>query len=236
MDKIYVVLLNLRSHPMHSARCPTRDIVISWIHIAWTNLEVSQLRQCRVSAPQLGESIQEGLPLFHGIKWAEIQPIFPPLICWPATFIQCAVCTGFIRLDWVCISHYFHGFNHRFPANLQLTEIWWMVVTDGDKVLHRTAPSHTLYPLLCSVIYLLSSAHHSQSLSSSHHSKSLNMTNFAQWMPCRSLKMRLRAVEKKCKILKQGNPDEKLGRDEWTNRVCMSGQIGCATKSAPART
>ena len=107
MDKIYVVLLNLRSHPMHSARCPTRDIVISWIHIAWTNLEVSQLRQCRVSAPQLGESIQEGLPLFHGIKWAEIQPIFPPLICWPATFIQCAVCTGFIRLDWECISHYF---------------------------------------------------------------------------------------------------------------------------------
>ena len=43
-------------------------------------------------------------------------------------------------------------------------------------------------------------------------------------------------MEEKYKISKQRNPEEKLGRGEWTNRVCMSGQIGCATKSAPART
>lgn len=52
-------------------RAGEQDCSVGWllqIHIAWTNLEVSQLRQCRVSAPQLGESIQEGLPLFHGIK------------------------------------------------------------------------------------------------------------------------------------------------------------------------
>ena len=228
MDKIYVVLLNLRSHPMHSARCPTRDIVISWIHIAWTNLEVSQLRQCRVSAPQLGESIQEGLPLFHGIKWAEIQPIFPPLICWPATFIQCAVCTGFIRLDWVCLSHYFSWLQSQvsseFAADWNLVNgcDWWgqnIAQNSTQSYIVSSALQRYLSPLLCSsqpITLLLSSqqiTEYDQFCTMDAVQKSENETESS------GKEMQNIKTGKSRRKTGEGRVD-KQGVHEWTNRVC----------------
>ena len=52
----------------------------------------------------------------------------------------------------------------------------------------------------------------------------------------KTLEMRLRAVEKKYEIRKLGNPVEKYGSGEWTNRRGASGQTGGATKSALATT
>ena len=52
----------------------------------------------------------------------------------------------------------------------------------------------------------------------------------------KTLEMRLRAVKKKYEIRKLGNPVEKYGSGEWTNRRGASGQTGGATKSALATT
>ena len=62
------------------------------------------------------------------------------------------------------------------------------------------------------------------------------MTDFAHWMPCRTLKMRPRAVQKKSEYESLRNPVEKLGRCEWTNWWGKCGQTGGAAKSALAST
>ena len=64
----------------------------------------------------------------------------------------------------------------------------------------------------------------------------LNMKHFAHWMPCRTLKMRPRAVQKKSEYESLRNPVEKLSRCEWTNWRRKSGQTGGATKCAAAAT
>ena len=121
----------------------------------------------------------------------------------------------------------------RFLGNLQLTEIWWIIVTDGEKYCTEKQP--VILCILCSVNHNTTLLHSSQPITLLFSSQPItqNMTNFVHWMSWKSLKMRLSSgreiqnikTEKSRGKTGEGRVD-KLGGHEWTNwggtKICSS--------------
>ena len=161
-----------------------------------------------------------GPPSFpwHKMSWNSTNISFTYLL----TSNIYTVCTGFIRLDWVCISHYFSWLQSQVSS--EFAADWNLVVTDGEKYCTEKQP--VILCILCSVNHNTTLLHSSQpiTLLLSKQPITQNMTNFVHWMTWKSLKMRLSSgreiqnikTEKSRGKTGEGRVD-KLGGHEWTN-------------------
>ena len=138
------------------------------------------------------------------------------------------VCTGFIRLDWECISHYFSWLQSQvyseFAADWNLVNgcDWWgqnIAQNSTQSYIVSSALQHYLSPLLCSsqpITLLLSSqqiTEYDQFCTMDAVQKSENETESS------GKEMQNIKTGKSRRKTGEGRVD-KQGVHEWTNRVC----------------